>query len=46
MERILLEVRDDNRGAVSFYEKNGFRYWEKAGDKSSYMIRDIASRQD
>lgn len=46
MERILLEVRDDNRGAVSFYEKNGFRYWEKAGDNSSYMIRDIASRQD
>lgn len=37
MKEVKLEVRNENKKAVAFYQKNGFKIISSASEKSSYM---------
>lgn len=41
MDKIRLEVNDQNVNAISFYEKNGFYFEKKCSDNSKLMIKDL-----
>lgn len=41
MQRLRLEVRNANTGAIKFYKKNGFISETACSDKSIYMIREM-----
>ncbi len=41
MEKIALEVDDDNQNAIMFYERNGFDFANKTQNNSQIMQKDI-----
>lgn len=41
MKTVLLEVKTENKKAISFYMKNGFKIRDKAQEDSYYMSREI-----
>ncbi|MDU5108317.1 GNAT family N-acetyltransferase [Clostridium sp.] len=41
MEKLCLEVHNDNIKAKDFYGKNGFNFYQNASEKSIYMIREL-----
>ncbi|MDB1944578.1 GNAT family N-acetyltransferase [Clostridium tertium] len=41
MEKVCLEVHNDNIKAKAFYERNGFKFYKKASEESIYMIREL-----
>lgn len=41
MKKLKLEVNDNNKHAINFYKRNGYEYWEKASENSSYMIKKL-----
>lgn len=41
MDKIRLEVNDQNVNAISFYEKNGLYFEKKCSDNSKLMIKDL-----
>ena len=39
--KIKLEVKKENKNAIHFYEKNGFKIVSEASDHSFYMIKEL-----
>lgn len=42
MDRVRLEVRKDNNGAIAFYESEGLAFESEAGPESLYMSKIVS----
>jgi ribosomal protein S18 acetylase RimI-like enzyme len=41
MTSLMLEVDNDNKNAIGFYEKSGFVKYRKATENSVYMLKEM-----
>ena len=41
MKSLMLEVDNDNKNAIGFYQKLGFKHCEKATENSIYMLKEM-----
>lgn len=46
MNILKLEVSDNNKHAINFYIRNGYKYFEKASEDTSYMIKEIINLEE